>query len=504
MKINSTFYCIFCTISFLLLACNKKDIVQKEDYKEFKDWLQINGQNYKAEYLYVLGPNESKDKLVLDWSNTSKYFIEGIEYVEVPFSKGNLKHDNSEPNTNIKNDTETDDFVFSLVFRNRLGKIEGALKLADENANVKKDGKEVRGSLEFFYDYGNKLLNTWFFEDKTSKLTPLKQQVYNNSENISFGTVSQNVANDCESWTIPLKNHICWGDPFTMPGGGVDYNVSCGWFHVGNQGFTYCAPPLGSGGGDVGGGGSGSGGSGSGPSGGPTWPSAKQEKKSNAPCPTSGSDLLKAFPSSTQSKMDELASLLNKYGGKFGINTNYKLRHFLAQCAAETGGLVTLNKVESMRYTSASRIVAVWPKRFSYWDPTKSNPYSYVDNPEKLANKVYGGRMGNIEEGDGYKFIGRGILQLTGRENYTNFMKFYNNNFSDFIDPVKYPDIIKKNTEIAIISALWEFQRSVLNKITVDKNTKVSTVTYRVNGGYTNLEERKNAFEKVTNKINCL
>lgn len=95
-----------------------------------------------------------------------------------------------------------------------------------------------------------------------------------------------------------------------------------------------------------------------------------------------------------------------------GINENpRRLRHFMAQVLHETGGLTTF--VENMHY-SAKRLMAVWPGRF----PTIQAAMPYANNPEKLANKVYGGRMGNHAPGDGWRYIGRGLLHLTGREGY--------------------------------------------------------------------------------------
>lgn len=96
----------------------------------------------------------------------------------------------------------------------------------------------------------------------------------------------------------------------------------------------------------------------------------------------------------------------------YGINANgLRLAHFMAQVLHETGGL-TIHS-ENMNYR-AERIVAVWPARFA--DVEAARPFAH--NPEKLANQVYGGRMGNLQPGDGFRFIGRGLLQITGREAY--------------------------------------------------------------------------------------
>ncbi len=101
--------------------------------------------------------------------------------------------------------------------------------------------------------------------------------------------------------------------------------------------------------------------------------------------------------------------------GPFGVDANrLRLAHFLAQIAHETDGLTI--RVESMNY-SAARLPQVWPSRFS--DPDVAQAHAH--QPEKLANFVYGGRMGNVGAGDGWRFIGRGLLQITGREAYEKY-----------------------------------------------------------------------------------
>jgi putative chitinase len=99
----------------------------------------------------------------------------------------------------------------------------------------------------------------------------------------------------------------------------------------------------------------------------------------------------------------------------YGINeSGLRLAHFMAQVLHETG---TLTIQSESLYYKPERLMAVWPKRF----PTLGAAEPYARNPEKLANLVYGGRMGNIDPGDGFKFIGRGMLQLTGRASYKKY-----------------------------------------------------------------------------------
>ena len=95
------------------------------------------------------------------------------------------------------------------------------------------------------------------------------------------------------------------------------------------------------------------------------------------------------------------------------LTTRYRIAHFLGQTATESGGFVRL--VENLSY-SASRLMVVWPRRF----PSLASTAGYANNPEMLANKVYGGRMGNrpLESGDGWRYRGRSLIQVTGHDNY--------------------------------------------------------------------------------------
>jgi putative chitinase len=145
-------------------------------------------------------------------------------------------------------------------------------------------------------------------------------------------------------------------------------------------------------------------------------------------------------------------------------------------------------------------------------DPKKANPNDfkksensiYVD-PVKLANYVYARKdFGNTEPGDGYKYRGRGIFQLTGKSNYGQFNNFYVNKFDENADFLNNPELISNDLELAVISALWYYENRVTKRITVDENTEVEKVTLLVNGGDNGLPHRKELFDKVKLFINCL
>lgn len=123
------------------------------------------------------------------------------------------------------------------------------------------------------------------------------------------------------------------------------------------------------------------------------------------------------FPKALETDLDAFVrhgeQALKDSGILQGIN---RLQYFLAQLGHESNGLT--HKEEGLSY-SASRLTEIWPSRF----PTLEVAKKYERNPEKLANFVYGGRMGNVNPGDGYKFRGRGYIQLTGRETYREIGK---------------------------------------------------------------------------------
>ena len=159
----------------------------------------------------------------------------------------------------------------------------------------------------------------------------------------------------------------------------------------------------------------------------------------------------------------------------YGINANgLRLSHFMAQTLHETGGLSIL--VESMNYR-AERIVAVWPSRFH----TVSEAAPFAHNPAKLANKVYGGRMGNTQTGDGWRFIGRGLLQITGRESYERYGNLLG------VDLATNPDLALDPAWTLKIAA-EEWKASGCNALA--DGDRLRGVTRAINGGLVGLSSR--------------
>lgn len=171
----------------------------------------------------------------------------------------------------------------------------------------------------------------------------------------------------------------------------------------------------------------------------------------------------------------------------FGIDTPLKLAHFLAQCGHESGGFKLTQ--ENLNY-SAQGLKNIFPKYFP-----GSLSESYARNPQKIASKVYGGRMGNGPEstGEGYKFRGRGYIQLTGKDNYTAFGKAINE------DIVKNPDLV--STKYPLLSAAWFFSKNCLKRCVDDSNATVTSVTKCVNGGTIGLPDRLKHFKEYYNLL---
>ena len=133
-----------------------------------------------------------------------------------------------------------------------------------------------------------------------------------------------------------------------------------------------------------------------------------------------------------------------------------------------------------------------------------------MDN-EDFANFVYddanrgtGYKLGNTSEGDGYKYRGRGIFQLTGKTNYTNFNTYYQDNINEEIDLLETPDLVASNIEIAVISALWFYENMVLDNLTIDSTTTVKKVTKKINAGSNGLVDREEIFEDCLEHIDCV
>ena len=164
-------------------------------------------------------------------------------------------------------------------------------------------------------------------------------------------------------------------------------------------------------------------------------------------------------------------------------DTPLRIAHFMAQVLHESGGLMI--QFENLNY-SADRLPMVWPSRFSPTGPL--DPDAYAHNPQKLANEVYGGRMGNTDPDDGFTFRGRGLIQLTGKDSYREATARLRAISPDAPDLVANPDeVISSSWCVAIAAAEW----TACGCNTFADQDDVTKVTRAINGGTIGLSERK-------------
>ena len=182
------------------------------------------------------------------------------------------------------------------------------------------------------------------------------------------------------------------------------------------------------------------------------------------------------FEDTDEDVIEKFVEPLNEVMTFYEINTPNRIAMFLAQVGHESGGLRATQ--ENLNYR-AETLVKVFPKYFR-----GKNPNEYAKNPEKIANLVYSNRMGNgtPESGDGYRYRGRGLIQLTGKSNYQAFAADMNLELEEVIDWCAEP-------EGACWSAGWFWDSRELNQW-ADKGD-VLTVTKKINGGTIGLKDRE-------------
>jgi putative chitinase len=194
------------------------------------------------------------------------------------------------------------------------------------------------------------------------------------------------------------------------------------------------------------------------------------------------SELQKVMPNCKSSA--QWTEALNKAMDKFDISNKHRVAAFLAQIAHESGELRTL--VENLNY-SAKRLTQVWPKKF----PTLEAAAPYANNPKKLANRVYSNRLGNgaPNSDDGWRYRGRGIMQITGRANYHDI------GIAIGMDLELQPEQLELPLPAALAAAQFWKSRG-LNVLADDlsnddQEEDFKKITIRINGGTTGLKARK-------------
>ncbi|MEX6691270.1 hypothetical protein QTN47_27420 [Danxiaibacter flavus] len=184
----------------------------------------------------------------------------------------------------------------------------------------------------------------------------------------------------------------------------------------------------------------------------------------------------------------QIADVINQVFPAYGMTDPRVMQTAIAQIAHESGEFSI--KSENMNYSTPERIMAIWPSRFK----TVADAKPYVRNAQALANKVYGGRMGNNQPNDGYNFRGGGFMQLTGRESYEKYARFKGLSVDKIHEQIKTSDFF------AMDSACWEF---AVDKALIDEALAGDflTITKRINGGTIGLAERQKYYQRAKNYI---
>lgn len=191
-------------------------------------------------------------------------------------------------------------------------------------------------------------------------------------------------------------------------------------------------------------------------------------------------ELNEFFEDTNEDILNAFVEPLNEVMAFYEINNPNRISMFLAQIGHESAGLKA--RKENLNYR-AETLIKVFPKYFR-----DKNPNEYAKNPEKIANLVYANRMGNgpPESGDGYRYRGRGLIQLTGKSNYQAFAADMNMSLEEATEWLE-------TEEGASWSAGWFWDSRELNKWA--DNGDILTVTKKINGGTIGLEDRKHHYE---------
>jgi len=165
---------------------------------------------------------------------------------------------------------------------------------------------------------------------------------------------------------------------------------------------------------------------------------------------------------------------------KYDISTSIRQAAFIGQCSHESNNFKTLQ--ENLNY-SAEGLMKTWPSRF----PTKEIADQYARQPAKIAGKVYNGRLGNTSEEEAAKYLGRGLIQLTGKENYANCGSGIG------ADLLANPELLL-DPQYACLSAGWFWNKKGLNSLADTQD--IETMTRRINGGLIGLDDRRAKISK--------
>lgn len=182
---------------------------------------------------------------------------------------------------------------------------------------------------------------------------------------------------------------------------------------------------------------------------------------------------------------------MNSVFPTYDINTPERAAAFLAQCGHESGGWTIFE--ENLNYSAQGL-----NKTFKKYFPTLESAQPFARKPEMIANKIYANRMGNgdPETGDGYKYRGRGPIQLTGKDNYRAFSQEM---FDDWQNLFENPDWVTSDRDFALMSAIWFWNKNKLNEQADSGDIKL--MTKKINGGYIGLDDRIAHYEQCINLL---
>jgi putative chitinase len=188
----------------------------------------------------------------------------------------------------------------------------------------------------------------------------------------------------------------------------------------------------------------------------------------------------------TNTEVEQWCEELNKALPKYDITTDQRIAGFVSQCAHESQDFRALSENLNYKEETLNKVFS------RYFGPGKRNAAEYARNPEKIANYVYmdefrTSKLGNTQPGDGWRFRGRGLKQLTGRDNYTRFAKDYDMTAEQAAEWLE-------TKEGALASALWFWNTNKLNAIADTGN--VAALTKKINGGNIGLADRQQRFAK--------
>lgn len=214
------------------------------------------------------------------------------------------------------------------------------------------------------------------------------------------------------------------------------------------------------------------------------------------------------FDKGNADALKQIETSVNLDGSKFGIDSKISLAHFLSQAGHEVGGFTKGFDIEENLNYSVDGLITTFGKYFYKGTPVDgkldASLYGYIKdakgkytqyaNKEGIANQAYGSRMGN--GGEGYKYRGRGMFQLTGKDNYTAFNTFLN---EAGVDVVAKPELVL-TTEYAIKSAMWYYKTVVVDMLKIESAT-VESVTLKVNNGTNGLADRKAIYDKAIENL---